>query len=255
VLTAKIDRPKLEASLKRAAKAFGETSAQSVVRWGVSVCRDLAVQTQAFGSNRFGGKGKKSRPSQSGSGNNHVDTSFAKGLQEGAIVSDAFNVIMIVPAVGPKNKKGLRTPGEVNDWIEMNRTRRRARTAKLAIEDRKVCTEAVFKAAMKIRFKNAGMAKGGWLGAGMVIARMQSGTERINIGKNFLSYAQKHSNYGTAKPPMNGYSPTAEMFNRVRHSGARTVLSDKAKNAAIEWGLRKTLTWYKKATKQALDKV
>ncbi len=232
MFTAKIDRPKLEASLKRAAMAFGETSQQSVIRWGVSVCRDLAKQTQAWG-----------------------DNAKARKTQEGAMIADAYNVILIVDVMGAKNKRALRSPEEVGDWIELNRTRRRARTAHLNFADKKVTTRAIFDRAMKIRFKRVGMAKGGWLGAGMTLARAQSGQDRINIGKNFLSYAQKHASLGSAKPATVGFSPVAELLNRSAHSASQYVLSDKAKKQAIEWGLKKTLTWYRKATKQALDKV
>lgn len=254
MISAKVDQAKLERSLKKAAKGFGDSSAQAVIRLGVSVCRDLAVQTQAWGGDRYGGIAKKDRPTQSRNGPGFIDTSFAKGVQEGAIVADAFNVISIVKSVGPNNKRGLRSAGEVNDWIELNRTKRRGRTAKLAKNDRKVCTAEVFKKAMRVRFLHAGMAKGGWIGAGNAIASHQTGGDRIPVGRNFLNYAKKFSSFGSAKPAKSGWSPVAELHNGVRHVGSDHVLSAKSKKDAIFRGLQKTLKWYNQAAKAALDK-
>lgn len=246
MLTAKIDRPKLERSLKKAAKAFGDSSAQAVIRWGVSVCRDLAVQTQAWGN------GKRTRPSPGAP----PDPS-SKDVQMMAIRKDALSVIKTTKGRVTANRKmGLLTPQAVNDWIELNRTGRHGRTPKKGLpkDQRKVCTEAVFAAAMKIRFMKIGMAKGGWIGAGNAIASHQTGGDRIPIGKNFLSYAKKFSSFGSAKPAKSGWSPVAELHNGVKHVGSDHVLSAKSKKDAIFWGLQKTLKWYNKAAKAALDK-
>lgn len=94
------------------------------------------------------------------------------------------------------------------------------------------------------------MAKGGWLGAGQQIATAQRGTDRINIGKNFLGYAQKHGRFGSARKPVAGWKPTAEITNRVRHSADSGVLSPAQSKQAIEWGLKKTITWYRAALRR-----
>jgi hypothetical protein len=109
------------------------------------------------------------------------------------------------------------------------------------------------KKALTIRFKKAGMAKGGWLGAGQTIARAQTGQGRINIGRNFLGYAQKHERFGTAKKPLNPFKPTTELRNAVRHTASPDVVSPVAKQKATAWGLTKTIQWYRKAAKNALD--
>jgi len=254
VITAKFDRPKLERSLKRASKAFGDTTAQAVCRWGVFTCRDLAVQTQAWGRTRYGKGTKKDSPQMPSGGKNTVDPKMAKGVQEGAMFIDALRVILIRDVVGPKNKKALRSAGEVNDWIEVNRTRRRGRTAKLSIDQRKVCTPKVFKDAMRIRFKLAGMAKGAWLGAGQDIAKAQQGADRINIGKGYLSWTQKHSRRGHGTPAKSGWSPSAILKNNAAHSASPHVVSARAKNESISAGLDKTVKWYNKALKAKLDK-
>jgi len=245
VIKAKIDRPQLEKSLKKFAKLFGETSAQAVVRWSVQTCRELAMETQAWGK---------------------VQT---KKKQEGAILADAYNVLLVVDTLKSTGKgyrvtnqgksysvaasKVLKSPGEISDWIEIHRTRRRGRTARIPIEERKVVSRKDFKAGMKERIARSGMAKGAWLGAGQAIARAQTGQEKINIGKNFLGYAQKHSGRGTATKPTNGWRPICGLTNHTAHSASKNVLSDAGMRRSVDFGLRKTVKWYEKAVK-ALDK-
>lgn len=247
VIKAEIDRPKLERSLKRFAKEFGESNAQAVTRWAVNACRELAFETQAWGT-----KGTRKK-------------------QEGAIIADAYNVLLVVDELvktqrgagyratnqgksyGVSADNALLSPEDVNEWIELNRTRRRGRTAKLPPTERKACDQRTFKAAMKVRFARAGMAKGGWLGAGQMIARAQTGQERINIGKNFLSYAQKHGGKGHARKPISGWKPFAEISNRTAHSSNKNVLTAGGQKRAMDWSLKKTLNWYRKSVR-ALDK-
>ena len=241
MISAKIDMPKLQRSLKSAAKKFGETSSQAVTRWGVQVGRELAFSTQSFGK-RKGGRPKSSyKP-----GEEIADE------QINSLMAGAMNVLLIVPKVGATNRRGMHSAGAVNAWIESNRGRR-GRTKKLPIDQRMVCTQAVFDAAFKQRIELAGIAKGGFLGAAMDIAKHQRGQERINIGKNFLGYAQKHASRGRATAPTNGFSPVATLVNSSAHSGSSWVLSSKHRSSAIAFGLKKTITWYKKAAKKALD--
>jgi hypothetical protein len=234
VIRAEVDMPKLQRSLRSAAKGFGESSKQAVVRWGVQTARELAFETQAWGRTK------------------------TRGKQEGAILADALNVLVVMDGKRfrkstKRRKRELVTVEEINDWIEVNRTRRGGRTAKLPIEERREVTEANFKKAMRARYARAGMAKGGWLGAGQEIARAQTGQGRINIGRNFLGYAQKHSKFGSAKKPMNPFKPITELKNSVRHSSAASVLGSGASQKAIIFGLRKTTQWYRKAAKASLD--
>ncbi len=249
MIEAKFDIPKLEASLKKAMAAFGDTNKQAVTRWAVQVGRELAVSTQAYG--RTGTRKK----------------------QEFAIEADARRVIYPVDSIRPSKtgrtvraahegksfnwsqSRVLKNEGEVNDWIEMNRTRRRARTAKLPFTELAICTLPVFKKAMKMRFAKAGMAKGAWLGAADVAAKMQTGAQRITIGKNFLSYAQKHRGKGDAKLQRgDGFKPIAELMNKTRHSSSPYVLSKAEISKSIGFGLRKTIKWYRSAARKALDK-
>ena len=225
VIKATIDRPKLEKSLKRFANQFGDTNAQALVRWGIQTARELAFETQAWG---------------------RKDT---RNKQIGAIIADAYNVLKIVPKE-PRGRTAVKDASEANEWIEMNRTRRRGRTAKLPISEKKRCTREVFDAAIKMRSRMAGAAKGGWLGAGQEIARAQTGMDKINIGKNFLGYAQKHAHFGSSMKPRRGFFPKASITNGIRHSGSAHVLASGAGDKAINFGLKKTVTWYRSALRK-----
>jgi hypothetical protein len=147
----------------------------------------------------------------------------------------------------------LKSPQEVHEWID-SRQNSKGRTKKLPAEQRAFITQKLFTQVLKERQKRAGMAKGGWLGAGQEIASAQKGTDRISIGKNFLGYAQKHSHFGGARRPISGWKPTAEISNRVRHSGDSNVLTSGASKAAIDWGLKKTITWYRAALRRQNQK-
>lgn len=242
MITASIDRQKLQRSLRRFAKDFGDTNAQALCRWGVQTCRELAKSTQAFGQTK------------------------TKGKQEGAILGDSLNVLIVVEKLtstrrgynaenqGKKSwvspEKAITSPDQVVEWIDKNRTRRNRRTAKLPISERMVCDVQTHKKAMAIMNRDAGIAKGGWIGAGQDIANAQRGTDRVNIGKNFLSYTQKHRRFGSAKKPIPGWSPKAEISNRARHTGTNYVLSKSHSTAAIDWGLKKTVSWYRAALRR-----
>lgn len=241
MISARIDRQQLERSLRRAARGFGESSAQAVTRWGVQVGRELAFSTQAYGK-RKGGKPKSSyKPGEK-----------IEDKQINSLMAGAMNVLLIVPRVGATNRRGLHSSGAVNNWIESNRGRR-GRTGKLPLDQRRVCTQAVFDAAFKQRIALAGIAKGGFLGAAMDIAKHQRGQDRISIGKNYLGYAQKHSGRGSAVPARNGFSPVAKLVNSSAHSASSWVLSKAKSSAAISKALGNTIKWYKKAAKKALD--
>jgi len=234
MIRADVDMAKLQRSLKSAAKGFGESSKQAVIRWGVQAAREMAVETQAWG--RSGTKKK----------------------QEGAIMIGAMAVLNIIDTRKPRRKSARRKnelvdPQEINAWIDSNQGPSTGRTKKLPVELRKEVTTANLKKALRIRYQKAGMAKGGWIGAGQAIARAQTGQGRIAIGRNFLGYTQKHERFGTAKKPLNPFKPTTEIRNSVRHTASSDVVSSVAKQKATAFGLRKTIQWYRKAAKTALD--
>jgi len=230
-MKATFDMPKLERSLKHFAKDFGDTSAQAVVRWGVQACREVAFEAQPFGAKQV------------------------KERQRKAIVADMMRVLYPVQSATPgmkKSRRWLATPQAVNSWIDDNRGKNH-RTRELSENERKVCLFSTMKKAVTIRMKNAGIAKGGFIGAGQDIAKAQTGMDRINIGKNFLGYAQKHSRFGTSTKPQSGFSPVATLTNKASHTSKDYVITRGKIDKAIAFGLSKTVKWYQ-ATLRALDK-
>ena len=88
MIKAEIDQPKLERSLKRFAKQFGDTNAQAVIRWSVQVCRELAMETQVWGK---------------------VKT---RKKQEGAMYKDALNVLLVVEKLEKNKGQGFRATNQ-----------------------------------------------------------------------------------------------------------------------------------------------
>lgn len=213
MFTAKIDSKKLERDLEKYARMVNETGEDAVARWGVQLCRELARQTQAWGMN-------------------------SRKRQESAIYQDALNVVMTDDTLGGNTRKGLYSASEVNDWIELNRTRRRARTAKLSYADKRICTKATFKAAMKIRLARAGIAKGGWIAAGMEVAAFQSHLDRISISPSYIGFAGRHASAkqgGIGKGTMTKtpHNPIATIHNKVPYTASNYVLGFRQIDRAI----------------------
>lgn len=266
MISASIDRPKLERSLKENAKQFGETGAQAVVRWSVQTARDLAFETQVWGRTSSESETKEDYEGK-GIGPQ------AKGKR--AILRDAYNVLFVAKSIKPQNyKKGtgflvvmekggkpfslhsdrvITTESAVNWWIDMHRTRRRSRTAKIPATERKFVSKTIFRKALKKRLENVGIAKGGWIGAGQDIAKAQVGLERIEIGRTYFGYAHKHAHFGSAKKPSNGWKPAADITNKASHVATDHVLKRTAIDKAINFALKKTVKWYEH-TIRALDK-
>jgi hypothetical protein len=246
--SAKFDQKKLERSLKNFAAKYGETQAQAVVRWSVQTCRELAMETQVWGKVR------------------------TKAKQEGKIIKDALNVVLVVDNILKRkdgngyyslnqgefqsweNSRVLKSADQVRNWIEIHRTRRNRNTIKIPWIEKKVCSRHHFNQEMRRRKKKAGMAKGGWLGAGQEIAKAQTGQDKIVIGKTFLPYAQKSGNsFGSAIKPKNGWKPAASITNSVEHTASNQVLAKSGIQRAIQFGLKKSINYYRQAL-MALNK-
>lgn len=232
MIRADFDMIRLQSSLRRASRNFGETTKQAVVRWGVQTAREMAVETQVWGKTK------------------------TKQKQEEAIFAGALGVLQIIErprrSRTPRSRE-LVSPDEINSWIDENRNEK-GRTRNLPIHQKKEVTEANLKKALRIRNQLAGMAKGGFLGAGQEIARAQTGTNRISIGRNFLGYAQKHARFGSATRPTDASRPMVSLINTVRHTSDNDVVAPTAERKAVSFGLTKTLQWYRKAARDSLDR-
>ena len=241
-----VDMRKLERSLRIFGRDHGESASQAIMRWGVQTCRELAVVTAVFG-----GRGKSGKYS----------AEKTEGKQHGAIWKDALACIVVVAAMSPtksgykirnrgkewycQRQQALTSPAEVNQWIRINRTRRRRRTAKLALMDRKVAERVVVDKALELRYAQAGQAKAGWLAAGRDMASGQVGMKRLNIGAGYLRYAQKTSGTGSAKKPISKWSPVGFVTNDVAHSRDSNVLSKREIDRAMVGGIKNTINFYK----------
>jgi hypothetical protein len=249
-----LDMQKLNRSIERYAKQFGDSTAQATIRWGVQAARELAVSTAVFGG-RGGGK---------------FSASGAKKRQMDAIWMDALQVILAVDSAtrtpsGYKitnqgktyyvpERKFLTSEAQVNQWIRINRTRRRRRTPKMPVEERKVALRKTVEGAIKLRAKAIGEAKGGWLAAGKNLAGKQTGAQRITIGAGYIGYAQKTSATGSSSVSKNLFAPVVKLTNNVAHSGDKSVLSSKAAQDAINGALPNTLKWYRMALRPKKSK-
>lgn len=213
----------------------------------VQFAREQTFSTQAFGPS---GKAKKQQFDAIEAGINSVITvaeSFKANRKSVAcLISGQWRAI---PA--ERFSEDVET---LNAWVESNRTRRRGRTAKIPPQKRMVTTARTMKKLVARRRLLAGIAKGGWIGAGREAAKFQTGGDRITIGKNFFSYAQKHAHYGRAKKSGGPLSPSITLHNTARHTASRNVVAPTQVAKNLVWAKRKTLTWYNRAAKRALDK-
>lgn len=249
MITAQFDLAKLASSVKRAGKAFGDTSRTAIARVGVQVCRELAVSTQVYGK------------------------AGAKKKQENAILAGIYGTIVEVSEKQFRSLvSGKQKMAKIrNRWVEVDKSRligdvetamkwidshrdAMGRAERMPQDSIGIAPKSVVSKVRRARFQRAGMAKGGFIGAGVAIARHQKGASRINIGKNFLGYAQKHADMGTAQATGSMFEPVAKLMNKSRHSGSGHVLTEAEKRKAIGFGFKKTLAWYRHAAKAAIDK-
>lgn len=242
-----IDTSELAVQLDILARKMGESEENAVARWGVATARELATKTQVRGNT------KAARVKQ----NTAIETDARKAcsrtknkeilrrLRAGKVAR--MRVDGVWQSIGPE--RFLRSAADVNAWIEeLRKNTARRRVGRVSVNRRKVCSFAAFNGALTKRRKAVGKAKGGWIGAGILVGRTQKGADKLTIGKNYIGYAQKHKakGYGTM---LRGKKPTVTLVNRVPYSGDPYVLSTEAANGAIKIGQQRTVEWYQKALK------
>lgn len=212
---------KLDNSIRKYSKKFGDSTAQATVRMATSTARELAKYSQPFGASRK--------------------------ANLGAIRKDALNAVILQEGKTPKGSTALKTPDEMIAWMDKNRVGKGRRVAKLDIRLRRRVSLKTFNKAVSIKMQRAGMVKGAWIGAGNRIASAQTGSGRITIGSNFMKYAQKHSGLGSAKPPSSGFKPVSQITNSLNYSSDPYVLRKSQIDTALSDGKKKALKWYKYA--------
>lgn len=238
-LNASVDLGQLKRSIIREGRRFGDTGRQAVARWGVQAGRELAFQTQPFGN----GGSRKTQEAAIEAGMKAVVLTVEKAQKKGKTVRVTRNG----KSWNHPASRFLESPEELNQWVEAHRVGAHGHTRRLKISQVAVCRKTTFRKAFALRKRLAGKAKGPWLGAAMDIAKMQRGARQIRIGKNFMSYAQKHSAKGKAKKPLRGPFPIARLINNAAHVADSYVLKRSQITKALSMSGRKTLTWYKRA--------
>jgi hypothetical protein len=213
MISADVDMKELTNSLAWAAAQFGECNETGIARWGVATDRMLIKETQVWGDNT---KAKKTH-----------EEAMNRDAKRVAIVVKNPNLtkrVMAKSLTGLSIKKkqwkfspqqNLTTPKGLNDWIDLNRSKKSGRPPKAGLKEGVMCitTEKVLKSSMRERFKRIGKAKGGWIGAGQAIGAHQKTGSRITIGKNVAGYAHKWKSGGSASMKRDVWSPEGTMIN------------------------------------------
>ena len=260
MISADIDLKELERDLLKMAADFGEANETGIARWGVAVARRLIGSTQPVADAKDNPSGKTSRQKQEGA----MKTDYHRVC---IVLNDPqfTRRIMRKQLTGIKLKgidwkfspqQNITTPQGLNDWLELNRSGPRARPPKAGLPNGRMCvtTERVMKAALRIRKIRAGKAKGGWIGAGIGIARFQRMGSRITIGKNVANYAHKHSRGGLGTVNRSTWTPEGTLKNMFGHVSNEQVLKKSDIDKAIIDAGRNTITWYEKAMQGRLNK-
>ena len=222
-LTGKMDLAKLTAGLEKYANQVGETGKDATARWSVQLCRELARQTQVFG----------------------VDRVKSYERQVNTIYKDFLNVVIVVPNGRPTNKRYLASTVDLIGWVKSNR-RKGNRTNKLSYPDKKLCTQTTLNRAVEYELLKIGMAKGGWLGAGMFLAAEQTGLDRIGIGKSYIPWAYRNTQHGRGHMDKQPHHPTATLENQAAYTASSYVLTESHIDRAITWAGKNILTAYNK---------
>lgn len=241
MLKVSIDEKRLRRSLEKAAADFGDTTAQGVSRLAVQFAREQATSSQAFGA---GQDAKKQQHNAIEAGVNQVVMKLTRPRVRGGFVQGTT-----------RNGSRIRLPlhrwitsaGELDDWVEQNRTRRRGRTASVPANKMPAAPAKVIRSVVTARKRKAGIAKGGWLGAGREAAKFQRGGKRLTIGKNVISWAQRHSGFGSARRGGTSFNPHISLHNKARHSSSPHVMPSGHTAKNMTWAARKTLRWYERA--------
>jgi len=230
-----MDAKELALAIKKMSRIYGDDLKQAVARLAVATGRQLAIETQAFGAN--------TRKQQEGA--------IEAGMKMSCHAMESAEHKKL--AKDPSKAKGIviNSVSELDAKLETMRNGK-GHVKKLPYGDKLLVTKTVYSQCLKLRKKRAGKAKGAWLGAGEKAAGKQKGTNKITIGKNFMSYAQKfaHRGYASFWGGLTSWRYGCTLMNSYPHSDLKRVLSNDSRHDAIQIASEKTLKWYKKANKE-----
>jgi hypothetical protein len=231
-----VDMGDVGVSLDRFAHRVGETTEQATVRYGVAAARSLAEATE---------------PKRSTAGSRKKKAAATMRRVVEPMGARDFN--KLAKQKKPRVKLGgqwvpLRNRGLIHSvrdlWSIIEIHRVNGKTKKLPPTERYICKQADFNKVVRSRTKLWGAAKGAWIGAGQDVARRQSGMNRISIGKNFLSWAQKHASKGRGIKVGRDHDTTIHLTNNTTGAAKPAGLSIASAQAAIQKARRAVWAYY-----------
>ena len=239
-LSAKLDSKKMN----KFRRQFGESSNQALVRLGVGVAKEAATLTKPMGRS----KKKVIAGIVAGAKSNIADIPGRKFNQIAKKKSPAFNFRN--GWVRLDQDQILKSPEDIYSFIEKHRTSK-GRVKKLPARDKAICKTADMNKTLAKRKKLAGVAKGSWLGAGKFLAKKSRGPEPARVGKNFMSWAQKHSDLGRAKLVKRVLGKSeAHLISKAPATRDKGIFSRDEARQSVKDSWRKTLAWYRRESKR-----
>ena len=252
MLRASIDTISIARQLKRISGQFGDGNESAIARWGVAVCRDLVKRTQAWGNDT------KAKQKQQGAIRKDVNRAvysvtkeaYVNGVASGKLAGLVIDgeLIRFTP------DRILKTPEEVVDFIDLNRTNRKNRVPTMKRNMKAIASAGNVNKAIAIKLRNAGKAKGGWIGAGKAIGAKQRKGSKITIGKGIAGYAHKFASGGSATLTRSTWNPIGKLINKVPYVSTDYVLKKSDAQESINQGGRMTLKWYQNAMSAKLKR-
>lgn len=229
--------PNPRREMERLAKRMGDDAWQAVVRIAVGTAREMARVTYPRGASKKPIIRVIERDARRAV--EAVPAKFFASLERATPGRRQVKFDMVRHKI--RKDQLERGEEEINAWIEAARTGRGTVRRELPPPIKMVAPQPAFNRVLRRRRKLAGVTKGGWLGAGMEAARMQKGADRLSIGKNFMSWAQKWRRVGRA-------TRTGNRVLLANRSVAAGHLNNPGQvQEALKWGYQKTRAWYSKA--------
>lgn len=252
MIGARLDDRGLARQINRLAADFGESNESAIARWGVATCRRLIIANQSWGDGKDAKKKQEdailkdaNRAVYAISRNNKLVRRIKQRSLTGLVIDG--ELALFTPA------RNLTTPEEVNAFIELNRNSK-GRVRRLNSQSKGIAPATIFNAAVRIRKKRAGVAKGGWIGAGIAIGKKQRKGSRITIGKNVAGYAHKYKSGGQAAIKRSVWQPEGSITNNIPYVSTEHVLRSSDSIKAINDGGKLTIKWYEKAMQSKLKR-
>lgn len=235
----KVDMRDVGTTLDIFAESVGETTEQATVRLAVGVARGLAEYTQPR-TLKTKGKRKAKAAATMRRVVEPVEPKFFTALKRGRYKRIKIGLEWV--EVDPRRM--LESVQDVWDVVERNRDKATGKTRKLNPSEKYLCRRSVFNKVATKRERLWGVAKGSWIGAGQSAAKKQKGLDRISIGKNFLSWAQRHADKGQSVQVGEDHNTAIILGSRAKSLAGNGALSNGDIDRAIKNARRGMFKYY-----------